>query len=242
MPLNGTCAGKRLYEFFAEEAKCKRIVDAQILLPISKRIMTKNGHSLVIVGSKVEQHILDNFYGMGMKHMTILEQDDYVADKISQHLKTSSHARRISLIHAKASQVHYGGYTFIDLDVMNSRKNQSEFIIRALKEQAEATSTKGRMKCFVFTQSIRKAGGHQAIFKYINEVVGVIGSSLKGFNGEEGGVRKGTPVVDHLGMRVYCLENIPDFSFVGPRLKEFKCFSYRDKKHSGMITTMLIYR
>jgi hypothetical protein len=127
---------------------------------------------------------------------------------------------------------------------MNTYKYQEAIVKRALEEQAR--DLERRMKSFIFTQAVRVEGGSEEVFKYINSLAGMIGASLKGFNGEEGKCRKGTPILEKLGKRIHCRENIPNFSFVGNRLKELKCFSYRDKgatkEHSSMMTTMFLYR
>lgn len=236
----GTCEGLALHEFFLQPTPNKRLVDINMLRPMSQRVMSKNATSLVLVGSKPHQHVMDYFYGLGVKHMTIVEGDKVQVDKITEYLKTSKKAKRISLVHADASKVFYGGYTHIELDLMKTHKNNSFIVKRALEEQAR--DPEKRMKSFIFTQGFRGAGGHQEVFKYINSVVGIIGVSLKGFNGEEGSCRNGVRHVEKQGKFVYCNENIPDFNFMGNRLREFKCFSYRDKHHGAMVTTLLIYR
>jgi hypothetical protein len=234
----GNCSGEGLHRFFAQETPCKRLVDGLILRPIAERIMSKKASSLVIVGSKPEQHVLDHFYGLGVKHMTIVERDEFMANKIREYIKTSTRSRKISLIQSDANHIFYGGYTHIDLDFMNCFKTQLA-VKRALEEQAR--DYERRMKSFIFTQGIRNAP-NEGIFKYINEIIGILGASLKGFNGEVGQCQNGTPILEKLGRRIYCKENIPNFAFIGNRLKELKCYSYRDKGHGGMVTTMLIYR
>jgi hypothetical protein len=239
MSLRGTCQGAAMFQFFSQDTPCKRTVDVSIMKATAKRVLSADAKSLVIVGAKPDQHIMDQFYGYGMRNLTILERDNHMADHIRDAIKKHSLSKRISLIHADAKNVHYGNFHHIDLDLMGSVVNQHDIVKRAIGEQSKTLP--GRMKVFIFTQSVRVQGGNELYFQYINEIVGTIGASLKGFNGEVGKCRKGKPVITGIGERVYCRENIPDFSFMG-RLRNLKCFSYRDKNHSGMVTTMLLYR
>lgn len=238
----GTCEGVGLYEFFKGPAPNKRLVDKRMMKVLVKKLNNKHAHSLVIVGSKPEQHIDDHINTLRMKKMTILEKNLFSFNKIEeavQNAKISTH-HKIYTMKADADAIKYNGYDFIELDLMQTQKTNGDTFIRALREQRNSISKK-TLKVFIFTLGYRNGGGNEEVFKFINKMASLVGAEIEGFNGVKNGIPPGVTISDITKSCVYCKENVPTIKMHG-RLTDLKCFTYQDEGHGCMISTMFIYR